>query len=206
MLDQTIDFIVASPEGTRPVHVVRPDGVAGFLDTLPSGQAGYLRDTGFAGTAGALHFLPGPDGIAGAVLGIGAETSPFAFGNLSTQLPGIGAWRLLPGDYDEHAATLGYCLGAYRYNRFLTAGRKPASLFVPPDHKSSLMQAAATWMVRDLINTPPNILGPVELADFSVSMADRYGAVSVVSSGAALEAAYPTVAAVGRGSVRPPRV
>lgn len=206
MLDQTIDCIVASPEGTRPVHVVRPDGVAGFLDTLPSGQAGYLRDTGFAGTAGGLQFLPGPDGIVGAVLGIGTETSPFAFGNLSTQLPDIGTWRLFPGDYDEHAATLGYCLGAYRYNRFLTAGRKPASLFVPADHKSSLMQAAATWMVRDLINTPPNILGPVELADFSVSMADRYGAVSVVSSGTALEAAYPTVAAVGRGSVRPARV
>jgi leucyl aminopeptidase len=61
-------------------------------------------------------------------------------------------------------------------------------------------------MVRDLINTPANILGPVELADFSVSLADRYGAVSQVSAGAALEEAYPTVAAVGRGSARPPRV
>jgi leucyl aminopeptidase len=61
-------------------------------------------------------------------------------------------------------------------------------------------------MVRDLINTPANLLGPVELADFTVSLADRYGAVSYVSADAALDEAYPTIAAVGRGSARPPRV
>ena len=206
MLDQTIDCVVTSPEGARPVHVVRPDGLAGFLDTLPVGQSGFLRDTGFQAKAGELRFLPGPEGVAGAVLGIGAETSPFVFGNLPQHLPDQCLWRLVPSDYDAAAATLGYCLGAYRYNRFVAAGRKPATLFVPAGHETSLSQAAATWMVRDLINTPPNILGPVELADFTVALASRYGAVSQVFADAALEVAYPTVAAVGRGSVRPPRV
>ena len=87
----------------------------------------------------------------------------------------------------RQAATLGYCLGAYRYSRFRTGGREPASLFVPDGHETSLSQAAATWMVRDLINTPANILGPVELADFTVSLAERYGAVSEVFADAALE-------------------
>src|ERR1700761_3276701 len=116
MLDQAIDCIVASPDGARPVHVVRPDGLATLLDTLPAGQAGFLRDTGFAAKSGELRFLPGPDGVAGAVLGIGADTSPFAFGSLPQLLPDGSTWRLLPGDYDAHAATLGYCLGAYRYS------------------------------------------------------------------------------------------
>jgi leucyl aminopeptidase len=48
MLDQTINCIVASPDGTRPIHVVRPDGLPAFFDTLPSSQAAFLRDTGFA--------------------------------------------------------------------------------------------------------------------------------------------------------------
>jgi leucyl aminopeptidase len=61
-------------------------------------------------------------------------------------------------------------------------------------------------MVRDLINTPANILGPVELAEFSLALADRYGAVSQLFADAALEEAYPTIAAVGAGSARPPRV
>ena len=140
------------------------------------------------------------------VLGIGVDTSPFVFGNLPLKLPDICTWRLLPGDYDPQAAILGYCLGAYRYGRFQSAGRKAASLFVPSEYETSVSQAAATWMVRDLINTPANVLGPVELADFAVSLADRYGAVSVVSADVTLEETYPAVAAVGRGSVRPPRV
>jgi leucyl aminopeptidase len=206
MLEQTIDCIVDTEDGTLPVHVIRPEGLGAFLDTLPLAQAGYLRDTLFGAKAGELRFLAGSDGLAGAAFGIGSDSSPFAFGNLPMQLPGTFPWRLEPGDYDPVSATLGYCLGAYRYSRFRSERRKPASLFVPSGHATSLSQASATWMVRDLINTPANILGPVELADFSVSLADRYGAVSEVFADSALEAGYPTIAAVGCGSVRPPRV
>lgn len=206
MLDQTIECVIASSEGARPVHIVRPDGLTPFLDGLPPGHAAFLRDTGFGAKAGELRFLPGPDGIIAAVFGIGTDQSPFVFGSLPLQLPNICPWYLQPGDYSAEAATLGYCLGAYRYNRFRSDGRAPASLFVPSGHETSLSQASATWMVRDLINTPANILGPVELADFAVSLADRYGAVSVMFSDAILDESYPTIAAVGRGSVRPARV
>jgi leucyl aminopeptidase len=206
MLDQTIDCVIDQPDGTRPVHVVRPDALNAFRETLSQAQAGFLRDTMFAGKAGELRLLPGPDGVDGAVLGIGADASPFVFGGLPVQLPETISWRLEPGDYDHAAATLGYCLGAYRYGRFRTDLRKVAPLFVPPGHETSLSQAAAIWMARDLINTPANILGPVELADFTVSLADRFGAVSEVFADASLEQGYPTVAAVGRGSARPPRV
>ena len=206
MLDQTIDFIVDTPDGTRPVHVVRPDRLAELLDALPPAQAGFLRDSTFGAKQGELRLLPGPDGVAGAALGIGGDASPFVFGNLPLQLPETIAWRLEPGDYDHLAATLGYCLGGYRYSGFRGDHRRPASLFVPHGHATSLSQASAAWMVRDLINTPANILGPVELADFAVSLAERYGATFEVSAGAVLEEAYPTIAAVGRGSVRPPRV
>jgi leucyl aminopeptidase len=206
MLDQSIDCIVDSCDATRPVHVVRPDGLAGFLDALPSAQANYLRDTAFNAKAGELRLLPGPEGVTGAVLGIGSDSSPFVFGGLPMQLPETSTWRLEPGDYNHTAATLGYCLGAYRYDRFLSGGRKPASLFVSPEHRPSLSEASATWMVRDLINTPANILGPVELADFTVALADHHAAAFEVFTDTALEAAFPTVAAVGRGSIRPPRV
>jgi leucyl aminopeptidase len=206
MLDQSLDCITASPEGARPIAIVRPDGLAALLDSLASGHAAFLRDTAFAAKAGEFRLLSGPDGVTAAVFGIGVDTSPFVFGNLPMQLPDICTWRLSPGDYDGQAATLGYCLGAYRYKRFVSAGPRPATLFVPEGHEASLSQAAATWMVRDLINTPANLLGPIELADFAVALADRFGAVSETAAGEVLEEAYPTIAAVGRGSQRPPRV
>jgi len=61
-------------------------------------------------------------------------------------------------------------------------------------------------MVRDLINTPANLLGPVELAEFAGSLGQRYGATVDIAEGPRLETEYPTIAAVGRGSARPPRV
>lgn len=206
MLDQPFDFIVPSGDGARLVHVVRPIGLTEFLARLPSAQAAFLRDSGFTAGSGELRFLPGDNGIDAAVLGIGTDAAPFVFGSLPMQLPEAITWTFEPGDYDAHAATLGYCLGAYRYKQFTQGKRKPAPLFVPAGHDISVIQAAATWMVRDLINTPANILGPVELADFAVSLADRYGAACNIVSGPALDAAYPTIAAVGRGSSRPPRV
>jgi leucyl aminopeptidase len=206
MLDQTIDCIVDTADGTRPVRPVRPDGLAALLAALPDGQAAFLRGTGFAARAGELQLLPGPDGVAAAALGIGTDASPFVFGDLPARLPEPGPWRLEPGDYDGAAASLGFCLGAYRYNRFRKPGRAPARLYVPREHAPLVEQAAATWMVRDLINTPANILGPVELAEFTVSLAERFGAVHATSVGAGLDETYPTVAAVGRGSERPPRV
>jgi len=206
MLEQTLDCLVYTDEGTRPVYPVRPDGLTEFHAGLPAVGSAFLRDSGFTAKAGEVQFLPGPDGIGAAVLGLGTDRSPFVFGGLAMQLPEAGTWRLEPGDYDPLAATLGYCLGAYRYNRFRPDARAPARLFCPPGHETSRSQAAATWMVRDLINTPANILGPVELADSTVSLADRYGATSELFADDALREGYPTIAAVGAGSVRPARV
>ena len=104
LLDQTIHCIAASADGTRPIHVVRPDGLAGFLDTLPSSQAAFLRDVGFGGKSGRTPVLPGADGVDGAVLGIGIDPSPFVFGNLPLQLPDVclapAARRLRPAGCD----------------------------------------------------------------------------------------------------------
>ncbi len=208
MLEQQLDCIAEpDPADVRPVYPVRPDGLPAFLATLLPARAAFLHDLDFEAKAGELVFLPGPQGIAAAVLGLGAESTPFTFGTLPMRLPDTGAWRLEAGDYDPADATFGYCLGAYRYNRFRSPeGRAPAKLIVPPGQDAVLSRAASTWMVRDLINTPANVLGPVELADFAVSLADRYGAGSSVSADAQLDEAYPTIAAVGRGSARPPRV
>jgi leucyl aminopeptidase len=206
MLEQTLECLVDKADATRPLHAVRPSGLAGFLETLPAAQARYLRQLDFAAASQELLFLPGDDGVVGAVLGLGDDTSPSAFGNLAFRLPEGTPWRLLPGDYDPAVATLGFCLGAYRYGALKPAKRNAARLLAPDDQQRSRSAAAATWMVRDLVNTPANLLGPVELADFSASLGKRYGAASEIIAGGVLDAAYPTVAAVGRGSARPARV
>jgi len=206
MLDQPFDSLVTEADDSRPLHPVRPDGLAAFLKTLPKAQAAYLTATGFAAKAQELVLLPGSKGLASAVLGLGADRSPYAFGGLANRLPEGSAWHLVPGDYDPAAATLGYCLGTYRYAAFKPADRAPARLVAPAGQAAAISQAGAIAMVRDLINTPANLLGPVELGEVAVGLAARHGAEASVVEGAELDREYPTVAAVGRGSARPARV
>jgi leucyl aminopeptidase len=206
MIDRTMDCVIENAEGARPLHAVRPSGLTDFLNGLPPGQTRFLRDLGFRASAGELAYLPGEDGIAGAVLGLGTDASPYVFGGLATRLPEGSIWTLVPGDYEPSAATLGFCLGAYRYDAFKRPARDGAMLALPPGQADSLSQAAAAWMVRDLINTPANILGPMELAGHAAELGRRHGADVSVIAGQALEDGYPAIATVGRGSARPPAV
>jgi len=206
MLEQTLTCLVDEADATRPLHVVCPAGLGAFLDGLAPAQARYLRQLDFTANAQELMFLPGDDGVAGAVLGLGDDRSPAAFGGLAFHLPEGAPWRLQAGDYDPGVATLGFCLGAYRYGALKAPKRQPARLLAPKHQRRARSAAAATWMVRDLVNTPANLLGPVELAEFAASLGRRYRAAVEVASGDALDEAYPTVAAVGRGSSRPAHV
>ncbi len=204
--DQALDCIAASADGARPVHAVRPAGLSGLLDTLGPDQAGYLRDVGFTAAAQELVLLPGAAGVGAAILGLGEDRSPFAFGGLPLRLPAGSVWRIEPGDFDAIQATLGFCLGAYRFSAYRPASRAPALLAVPDTHEVALSQARAAWMIRDLINTPANDLGPAELAAFAVNLGERFGAAAGQVEGERLEREYPAIAAVGRGSARGPRV
>ena len=169
-------------------------------------QRAFLSATGFAAKAGELRLLPGQEGLSGAVLGLGEDQSPHVFGGLPAQLPEGSVWRLASVDHDAVAAILGFSLGSYRYTGVKPAERRLAKLVASPDQVEPRSIAAAAWMVRDLINTPPNLLGPVELADAARALGARYGAAVEIIEGPALDESYPTVAAVGRGSARPPQV
>jgi leucyl aminopeptidase len=203
MIDQRLP-VVPGATASRPVHAVRPEGLAQFLAGLPAAQAGFLAGSAFKAKSDELMLLPGEDGVAGAVLGLGQDRSHAAFGTLAFRLP-EGVWRLESGDFDVGLATFGYLLGAYRYTEFKAPKRRPAEL-AADGPAAALSQAAAVWMVRNLVNAPANLLGPAELADAAVALGAGHGARTWRISGAELEAGYPTVAAVGRGSDRSPVV
>jgi len=202
--DHEMPFVLETQQ-SRPLHAVRPGGLEAFLAGLPAPQAAFLRDSGFGALPQELRLLPGPDGVAAAVLGIGKDRSPFAFGGLAFSLP-EGAWKLVDGDYDFSTAVLGFGLGAYRYVQFRKPRRPAARLVTDGRATRALSQVRATWLVRDLINTPANLLGPAELAAAAVALAAEHKAAWTLTEGADLAREYPTIAAVGRGSERPPLV
>jgi leucyl aminopeptidase len=202
-----LDCLAGADETSVPVYAARPEGMAALLDGMPATAAAFLRGSGFSAAAGAVALVPGRAGVAGAVLGLGDSAGPAPFGALPFALPEGMTCRLAgPIDNPQHAL-LGFCLGAYRFEKFKSSpSRKPARLVPPPASGHTVAMAETTWLVRDLINLPANYLGPGELADAARAVLEPLGACVEVIQGDALASAYPLIDAVGAGSSRPPRV
>ncbi len=82
---------------------------------------------------------------------------------LPTQLP-PGDYRIdsAPPDLEVNQIALAWSLGAYRFDRYKSAGSDPRAQLVEPSASGSII-AAACRLARDLINTPANDMGPEDL-------------------------------------------
>ncbi len=210
-----LDCLVAEigPE-VLPVHAVRPDSLPAWLAGLPDAQAAFIRASGFSGKASQVCLLPEVGGLSGAVFGLGSDEGPHVFGALPGVLPPGTVWRIGGGVADPALFVLGFCLGAYRFQALKTTDLPAgfARLAVPggdrdiPAVAAALSAARAAWLVRDLINSPANRLGPCDLADAAKSVLVRIGAHVNVIAGKSLAETYPALHAVGRGSLREPAV
>jgi len=169
----------------------------------------WLRTTGFTAEAGQVALVPDDDGeIGGVVVGYdGDEPDMWALAGLPYVLP-AGAYELTNKFKAAvlEQLTLGWALGAYKFSRFLAAkGRVPAQLVLGKGQEQAVLMAESITMVRDLINTPANHLGPQELADAIVTVAKKHKAkVKVLKGEELLEENYPAVYEVGKGSAREP--
>lgn len=208
-LDCLFDPLAAADSGqaVHRLHAVTPDGLSACLAELAPTQRDYALFTNFVAKRGSVLILPaGEDGRMDAILGLGQDSSHAPFGALPYGLPAETLWQVVSPGVDPAQAVLGFCLGAYRFNELKQTGPKPARLARMKGTDEAQHQAWAIWMGRDLINRPANLLGPAELAQAMVSLADRFGAPCDVILGEQLRENYPTIAAVGRGSVRAPHV
>ncbi|RYI33366.1 MAG: leucyl aminopeptidase family protein, partial [Acetobacteraceae bacterium] len=169
---QTFDFAPPS-SAALPLHVLRPEDLAQFLDGPGSTWAGWLKATGFEASLGEVRLLPGSNGsLAGAVAGFGGPQARrrlrFGLAKAVAGLP-AGDWSLqgrlsVP---ERTEAALAWLLAAYRFDRY-RPGKTPAALrrLVCPegvDAPRLIAMAEGEALTRDLINTPAEDMGPQEL-------------------------------------------
>lgn len=125
----------------------------------------------------------------------------------------------LPTDDDRDAVALleGALLGDYNYaSAFEKKIKKSAikSVVAISEHKASPSQikrseilASAVERVRDLVNTPPNLLFPKSFADIVSKESKGFAVkVSVLDEKALATEKLGGILAVGQGSSRPPRL
>ena len=190
-----------------PLIAVEEGGAAEGLTPI---QARWASANGFTGQRGRLLPLPAEDGaVAGYLFGLGKPEgrSPLVHGLAAAALE-PGRYRLAGALGDPTMAALGFRLGAYRYDRY-RKGKHPVELELPEDADAGEVErlTEAAFLSRDLVNAPPNDLGPAALEKEIRAFCKRHKIdAKVIAGDDLLKENFPMIHAVGRAAAEAPRL
>ncbi len=199
-----------------PLYVVPSADLAAWLAGPGAAWAVWLTASGFEAGLGEMRLLPGPEGVAGAVVGLGTARAQgrvrFGVAKSAATLP-TGDWHL-EGDLSPtqaKEAALGWLLSAYRFDYYrpgkVTAPLPRLKCPAGVDGETLLAMAEGEFLTRDLINTPSSDMGPEELQAAFAALAQEFGAsVTAIMGDDLLSQNFPMIHAVGRASPRAPRL
>lgn len=151
---------------------------------------------------GSVVFLPAPFDY---WLFVASEKESFhQFGALPKSLP-PGTFRLqeIDSGINLQDVYLGWGLGHYQFNKYITSPKSEYPCLFTKDQvilKSVKDILSAIYLTRDLINTPPNDMGPFDFKDQATELLKNTNASLTIHE--VLPETWPAVFAVGMGSNR----
>lgn len=204
------DCLVAASDAAIPLNLLLAEELEAWLATQPKKRQSWVQATGFTARAGDLCILPGEGGeVAGVLVGVESRDSYWSLAEAALNLP-AGDYELADqkGLQSIQKIGLGWALALYQFDRYKSeAQRQQRRLVVGEQYAALAAEVEATYLVRDLINTPPNDMMPEQLAAQTQALAGQFGAsFTAIVGDELLEQNYPTIHAVGRASSHPPQL
>jgi leucyl aminopeptidase len=198
-------------EKAVPIFATDAKRLPKLLESLSASERRWAEIAGFDGSPNTFVLIPDSKGAVARVLaGVRDGDDPWALAALPLKLPraryalGKGPVAIAP-----EKAAFAWDLGGYQFSRYKKAKRKPADLQLDssPRVKEALDMAQAVRLVRDLVNTPAEDMGPEQLSDIAREQAELFGGEFDEWVGDELLAQnFPAIHAVGRAAARPPRL
>jgi leucyl aminopeptidase len=189
------------------IHLITKDGFDAWLRTAPQPVRATLAAQKFRAEAGSHAVFAQGDGfgVVASVARMDALAS-WCLARLAESLP-AGAYRLASAQDCRHgAALLGWVLGQYRFERYKADPQAEGPRILLTNEVAAiapaLAEAAATALVRDMVNTPAEDMGPAQIEAEADRLAKAYRAKLTVTRGEALERGFPMVHRVGRAAGR----
>lgn len=181
-----------------------------WRQTLPQKHRQWVEVSGFMAKAGQFCTLPGAgEDAPSCVFGMSKEGWLTQLAALVAKLP-EGIYRLQCDWAQEQRlqASLGWGLAAYCFDRYKKNNKRRSELLLDQDiDKEVRALCDAQCLVRDLVNTPTEHMGPQQLADAVAGQAECFDAnCDTIVGRDLLSRNYPAIHAVGRASDREPRL
>jgi leucyl aminopeptidase len=192
-----------------PIFVVDESSYPAWRRAQTKTLEKWLAASSFEPKGNRVLMLPGARGPKGVLLGR-SSSGLWTWAGAAQRVPVGRYWIEHPLEPEEATgAAIGWALRGYRFDRYKGADAEPLPELVWPkgaDRAEARRVVEAIGATRDRINTPAADYGPDELAADAAQLGGRYGAEVEVLKGEALTEGFPALAAVGRGSARPPRL
>jgi leucyl aminopeptidase len=181
-----------------------------WRQTLSENFRQWVGSSGFKAKAGQFCTMPGDGDMApSCVFGMQEEGWLNQLSSLVSRLPeGVYQLRCEWDSERRLQASLGWGLAAYRFDRY-KKNKKPQAILLLDEDIDNQVRALcdAQCLVRDLVNTPTEHMGPQQLADAVTGQADRFdGDFDEVVGRDLLTRNFPAIHVVGRASDRDPRL
>ncbi|MEO8400199.1 MAG: leucyl aminopeptidase family protein [Gammaproteobacteria bacterium] len=199
-----------------PILILTAKDFTAWLSKQNSFIKSWIASTGFKADASTICLLPDTSGKLTQVLcGISDMKNFWGVGNLPINLPeGQYIFNMDVSDFDldntEYANfAIAWGLGAYQFTRYKKASKKVAQLVLPKSYDIELITntVESINLVRDLINTPTEDMGPSELAEATLDLGKEYNAkVKQIIGDELLKNNFPLIHAVGRACDDEPRL
>jgi len=185
------------------LHILDKAGLDPWMQARPEPARALLRAARFAGKAGEVAAFPANGGHEFAVgVADAGKLGVYDLASAAERSP-AGTYRLAA---EPGPAVLGWLLAGYRFDRYRKDPEEPGERILltadPAGAEAARAEAAATFLVRDLVNTPAEHLGPAELEAEAARVGGSHGARLTVTRGDRLVAECPLIHAVGRAAAK----
>ncbi len=210
---------VAQPRKTHVIlHALEGKAFSEWLKKQPETVRILVENAGFEAKSGQILPIPSTKGqIKEIYIGVKAAPEFYDFADISAAIKKAFSPEFLKTTSfeikglkadDLTKAYTGWGLAAYKFDAYKKdEGEYPALLWAKNvDRKRVTVELGAIALLRNLINTPANDMGPQELEDVVRALAAAHKAKVKVISGKELEKGFPLVHAVGDSSPRRPRL
>ncbi|AJC49107.1 leucyl aminopeptidase family protein [Allofrancisella guangzhouensis] len=201
-------FTTEKDSSSYPIYLIKKNNLQNWIANQNQFTQKFIQNSHLGGEKSTL-IIPNSAGDIDKIICIVTDDM-YSIADLSNQLI-KGNYHIEYSQVDDLALYyIGFALGAYRFNTYFSPSKikiTGVKILLPKKYNYILPEIEANYVVRDMISTPAEDMGPAEISAIIKNMANKFNAsFDEIVSQELVNQGYMGIYTVGKASHREPRL